>query len=159
MTKNALFELQDRFKRTPPGPIAETSGIDKLLFACWNAFAGSDAQATAAEKLVGRMEDMSWNPPVLTFRIERHGGTVQGSTRAEMHRWEVNVDKLTATCHRDGHRQLEPMSSKFMAGPCADQIVETILAGAGHPGLKWLEPGSKVQITLSKIIPDPTFPI
>ena len=33
-------------------------------------------QAEDLEKLLGRTEDMTWDPPDLTLRIERHGGTV-----------------------------------------------------------------------------------
>jgi hypothetical protein len=34
------------------------------------------------QKLLGRMEEVVWEPPILSFTVERHGGTVQGSSRA-----------------------------------------------------------------------------
>ena len=59
----------------------------------------------AGHKLIGRMENVEWHPPILTFLIERHGGTVLGSARAELQRWTVDLDRRTATCERVGHRQ------------------------------------------------------
>ena len=50
-----------------------------------------------ASKL-GRMEKVEWQPPYLTFSIERHGATVKGSTRAELQNWQVDTS----------HRSLNP---------------------------------------------------
>jgi hypothetical protein len=41
---------------------------------------------------LSRMKDATWNPPILEFTIERHGGTALGSTRASLQRWEINMD-------------------------------------------------------------------
>lgn len=157
MSKTRLQTLHQRLGEMDPGPVAASSGIDSLLSDCWNLFEGSDFQSTTAYKLDGRMEDIYWTPPVLSFRIERHGGTVLGSTRAEMHRWEVNIDTMQAHWSQGGHRQLYTQAKKFVAGPCADEVAGKILAGEEREGLKWLERGAKVQVTLSRIIPDDGF--
>jgi hypothetical protein len=53
-----------------------------------------------------RAEDVAWTPPFLTFTLERHGGTVNGSSRAELHHWEVNIETGVATIVKVGRRQL-----------------------------------------------------
>lgn len=47
-------------------------------------------------KLIGRMESVTWTPPILTFRIERHSGTVNGSVYAEMQCWDVDCEQMSA---------------------------------------------------------------
>lgn len=63
-----------------------------------------------AYKLLGRMEQVRWEPPVLSFIVERHGETVNGSTRAELQHWEVAVENRTARIVKTGQRQLKPMA-------------------------------------------------
>lgn len=48
-----------------------------------------------SNKLLRRMEDVLWALPILSFRIERHGGTDCGSTRARS-----NTEKLISTAKR-----------------------------------------------------------
>jgi hypothetical protein len=48
------------------------------------------------------MEDLEWNPPMLSFIIERHGAMVLGSTRAENQRWEIDMNKMEAECYSFG---------------------------------------------------------
>jgi hypothetical protein len=43
-----------------------------LLANCWHELEGAGQTAMQARKL-DRAEDVSWNPPVLSFTIERHG--------------------------------------------------------------------------------------
>jgi hypothetical protein len=54
------------------GEIAETGRVTALLAGCWHQFVGAESQRMHAGKL-GRMEDVSWAPPVLSLRIEQHG--------------------------------------------------------------------------------------
>jgi hypothetical protein len=44
----------------------------------WADLEGASDEAMEPWKL-GRMENPEWLPPVLTFVVERHGGTVLGS--------------------------------------------------------------------------------
>jgi hypothetical protein len=60
-----------------PGPISNTGELERLLAACWDELTGDDG-GMEAYKLLNRMEDVAWNPPLLTFVIERHGGTARG---------------------------------------------------------------------------------
>jgi hypothetical protein len=70
----------------PPGPISDPAALERLLAACWDEFTG-DYGGMEGYKLLGRMEDVTWGPPVLSFSVERHGGTVMGSSRAELQGW------------------------------------------------------------------------
>ncbi len=54
------------------GPILDTNKIVSLLAACWNEFAGSESEGMAAYILHNRVEDVRWDPPVLTFVVVRH---------------------------------------------------------------------------------------
>jgi hypothetical protein len=58
------------------GTIGDATELASRLAACWDEFDGADAEGMDPDKLHGRMEDISWHPPVLSFTIERHGGTV-----------------------------------------------------------------------------------
>jgi hypothetical protein len=78
-----------------PGAIAETAEVERLLAGCWDDLGGVDEGGMQGYKLLNRMEDVVWRPPVLSFVIERHGGTVMGSTRAELQHWSVDVDERT----------------------------------------------------------------
>jgi hypothetical protein len=73
-----------------------------------------------AEKLYGRMESVLWEPPLLTFVIERHGSTIRGSTRAELQHWTVDVNQGTATLALGGHRQLYPAQPRLNIQPLVD---------------------------------------
>jgi hypothetical protein len=86
-----MQQLLEYLSTMSPGEIADVGQLDSLLAACWDQFDGGNAEGMEAYKLLGRMESISWNPPVLSFTIERHGGTVLGSTRADLQSWEVNV--------------------------------------------------------------------
>ena len=69
---------------------------------------------------LNRMEKAEWQPPILSFVVERHGGTALGSTRADLQHWTVNVETKEANCHIAGHRQLEPMQPRMDVKPLAD---------------------------------------
>src|SRR5437763_16807812 len=55
-----------------PGEIAETGHVTALLAGCWHEFMGAESQRIHEGKL-GRMEDVSWAPPVLSFRRASSG--------------------------------------------------------------------------------------
>lgn len=66
------------------------------LAACWVDIEGSNEQGMDDHKL-HRIENPRWDPPYVIFELERHGATVAGSSRAEVHRWHVNIDTMVAT--------------------------------------------------------------
>ena len=88
-----------------PGKIESDDFKDGLLADCWDEFSGSDETSMTSDKLYGRMEDVEWDPPTLTFRIARHGGTVLGSSREEFVHWNLNLCTMAAVCGRGCERR------------------------------------------------------
>jgi hypothetical protein len=137
----------------PAGPVPDRLGIDVLLADAWDQFEGSDVYRTTAGKLRGRIENLTWSPPVLTFEIERHGGTVAGSSRAELHSWSVDLEALTATCWTGRHRQLYERERPLDVRPLVDGLVSSIETGGNHESVKMSGDGT-IRVLVSKIIPD-----
>src|SRR6266511_2492844 len=127
-TSGGLHALRHVLMETPPGPIAEPgkSRIEGLLADAWPELEGGEAEGMAAWKLRGRTEQLDWQPPCLSFVIERHGATVLGSTRAELHGWEVNVETGGTRQGPAGYRQLSPHDRPVRVGPLADEVVRAI---------------------------------
>src|SRR5881628_2151218 len=65
---------------TKPGLLDEPAEAGKLLAMAWENLEGSEDQGMTSVKLLDRMEDVCWEPPELSFTIERHGATVLGFT-------------------------------------------------------------------------------
>jgi len=78
---------------------------------------------------VSRAEDLSWDPPVLSFTIERHGATVLGSSRGELHEWRVDLHEGTAHCERRRYRQLTPTAPRLDVKPIAVRVCDAVQQG------------------------------
>ena len=126
---NAITELKNHLAGLGNGPISDSTEIQHLLVASWHLLNGSNDGGMEGYKLHGRMENVVWNPPVLKFFVERHGGTMLGSTRAELQHWEVNLDAETAEITKTGHRQLESMAPRISIKGMAVEIAQAILKG------------------------------
>jgi hypothetical protein len=151
-----MHDLQDLLDRTLPGKISETGDIIPLLAEHWHEFKGSTETSMAAHKLLGRMENVEWQPPILSFIIERHGGTVLGSTRATLQCWSLNLDTMTAECEEAGQRQLKPKASALKKTDIeilTKEIVVAILQRKVDDRLRWKDDGT-IQVMVAKIIPD-----
>jgi len=122
-----------------------------LLADVWPLLSGSDEHSMRAHK-ISRIESPSWAPPRLSFTIERHGGTVLGSKRAELQVWEVNLDDLTAQLVGGTYRQLVPNSPRLDIPKLAEEVARAVNENPDDPRLKW-RPGEAVQPVLSRIIP------
>lgn len=148
-----MKELLDYLVSTKPGPISDTSELEGVLSGCWHEFDGSNAEGTAGYKLHNRMENVIWEPPILRFVIERHGATVQGSTRAALQHWQLNVQDQTANCSPYGHRQISPMQPRLDVLSMAEDIVSSIVRHQCDDRLKWNADGS-VRIVVGKVLPE-----
>jgi len=149
---NAFALLKKHLFALVPGEIAETARVTALLAGCWHEFMGAESQRMHAGKL-GRMEDVSWAPPVLCFRIERHGAMDVGSTRAELQHWRVDLDRKTAQCERSrSYRQALPRAERVRMEPLARELADSIIAGRADQGLKW-QGGETVRILMAKVFP------
>lgn len=149
-------ELREYLARVDPGSVVGSAELKRLLATAWDAFEGSDVGAMAGDKLLTReLEDAAWEPPELSFTIERHGGAAQGSSRAERQRWVLDLARRTASMDSVGWRQLSPSQPPFSkedAARLAEEVVRHVLARADHPALEW-KPDGRVRIVVSAIIP------
>lgn len=151
MTK--ITDLRKYLFKVGPGPISDTTQLECLLAECWDELDGSNTEGMEVYKLSSRIEGAEWNPPVLSFTIERHGCTVQGSSRADLHEWHIDINTMTATCLKVGQRQVRPMTPRLDIRPLAQEVVQLILEGKSDERLKWNGDGS-VRIRMGKILPE-----
>ena len=150
----ALEQLRVYLRDTPPGPVEDVVGLYDVLVPAWEDIAGSSDTSMAYTKL-DRIEEPQWNPPLLTFRMERHGGMVGGgSSRAEIQEWTVDVDKAEADVETRGYRQLLPMQPRLDVEPLAVEIVSLIEGGVDDERLKWSADRSRVTVVIGQVIPD-----
>jgi len=146
-----MKELLEYLESISSGPISDPSELVKLLSYCWDEFEGGDAAGMTAYKLE-RMEDANWEPPILRFRIERHGAAALGSTRAEVQEWEIDVRDRSASFRDAGRRQIYPMQPRVDVRATVEQIVDLIVHRRQNGWLKWRDDGS-VRVLVGKILP------
>jgi hypothetical protein len=96
-----------------------------LLADCWPDLEGGSGTSMTAHKL-DRVESLSWIPPVLTFIIERHGGTVLGSTRADLYTWSVDLNVGTAKPIKTGYRQIVPTAARLNVKAIAARVRDVV---------------------------------
>ena len=150
-----LDQLRLHLRDLAPGSVKDTSTLSDVLESAWGVLQAGDIRGLGMEasKLFGRMENVEWNPPVLTFRIERHGGIVAGaSKRAELQEWEVDAEAGTVTGGQVGFRQLKPQAAPLSVAPLVDKAVALIQDHQKHEWLKWVS-DTRVRLLIAKIIP------
>jgi hypothetical protein len=143
--------VRELLERLGEGRIRDAEELGRSLALCWDELEGSDDGGMQAYKLMGRMEAADWHPPVLTFRIERHGGTVLGSPRAELQCWKVNFDAGTAETRRRQLYEMEPRFTTKRMRAEAEELAVLIAAGQEDARLRWRRDG-RVHVNLSEII-------
>lgn len=148
----AIESIRHHCSALLPGPVADIPTLERLLAAVWDELSGDDG-GMEAYKLLNRMEKPIWNPPVLNFRIERHGGTVLGSSRAEIQEWTVDLEEMTTTVKVVGRRQVRKPQSGLDVKAIAADLCSAILTGNQDDRLKW-EGTSKVRVLMGKVLPE-----
>ena len=148
-----MDDLFEHLELINAGPISDSSELGSLLSGCWEKFDGSNAESMKGDKLSGRMKNVRWEPPILTFDIDRHGGTVMGSSRAEVHGWEVDTHKQTAICGKINHRQCRPMAPRLNVVQLAEEIAGLIVERKNDEQLRWNDDGS-VRVLIGKVLPE-----
>lgn len=138
-------------RRTGPLPPSLIPIVVSLLKEVWDDLDG-DGGGMTIEKLHGRLESVIWESPMITFRIERHGATVLGSSRAEVQEWTVDLERRTKAVRTVGRRQVTPMQPKLDVTPIAEEIADAILAGRPDDRLKW-ERADRVRVVIGKVLP------
>lgn len=142
--------LEEYLGSIPHGRIEDTAHLETLLAARWDEFAGANQHGMDSSKLRARMEHVEWNGELLSFVIERHGGTVHGSTRAERQRWTIDVTRRTASCRTAGYRQDRPRQAGVNVKPTAEEIANLIINHQNDERLKWNVDGS-VRVLIGEI--------
>jgi hypothetical protein len=146
-----MEKLQARMALYPAGPMEDTEELDDVLASYWHELDGSDEGGMEGRKLKGRMEATEWNPPLLTFNIERHGATVNGSVYAEVQHWSVNVDTGEASLKGSRRRQVSAKDKPLKVGPLVEEIIAAIVERANDHRLKW-DGDQKVRVLISSVI-------
>jgi hypothetical protein len=129
----------------------DSNRIGILLSDCWDALEGGSETNMRAEKLI-RIEEPSWAPPILEFSIERHGQTVNGSSRATVYRWSVNLETGTAGIIGEKRRQLYAMDKRLDVKPIAQSLADAIVTGKADARIAVNKDGS-VRLKIGEIIP------
>jgi hypothetical protein len=113
--------LKDFLSNLPAGPVQDQRTLEIRLANEWRMLRGSNAEGMHAGKLIGRAENPVWQPPYLTFSLERHGGAAMGSTRAELRHWTIDTTSCTASATRKGYRQKHAIADRVYTGPIAQK--------------------------------------
>lgn len=154
---DAIDQLLELLRDHAAGATDRGTAFGKTVFSglvdVWPDLAGSDNHSTSADKLY-RAENLSWSPPLLTFRLERHGGTVNGSSRADLHFWEVDLEKCSARVARQSYRQLERSAKRLDCVALARDVESSIRNGHENAALIWDDGKQTVTIKLGVVIPE-----
>jgi hypothetical protein len=154
-SNNAIGTLHSFLNELPSGEtkLSDENNLLQLLADAWRLLKGSNDQNTDSTKIY-RAESVCWSPPILSFKLERHGGTVNGSSRAPVHHWEVDVEQGTANIVDERRRQLYPQSPRMDTKLRAKEVADRILNAIDHPTLEWNSDRTYVILKISEIIPE-----
>ncbi|MGH6992151.1 MAG: hypothetical protein ACREEH_02325, partial [Caulobacteraceae bacterium] len=149
-----VTEIPDRLASMPSGEIPGdlVRELERFLASRWDRLTGSRVGGMSGSKLIGRTEDMEWSPPILAFGIERHGALVNGSSRAELQRWRVDLGRGEAELVQSRRRQIFPADARLNVKPIAAEIAALIREGGEDPRIK-RRGAEYVRIVLSEVIP------
>lgn len=149
---DSRVELRRFLERNGPGKVTGIADLAHLLAPVWPDLAGSREQAMESWKL-NRMEDPVWRPPILSFRMERHGAIVGGgSTRAEIQTWMVDLERGYADIGSSTWRQVTKAAPRLNVVPIVAEVVQEVKAGTDDPRLKWSPDRSVVTIRVNEIV-------
>ena len=129
----------------------DTSRVVEFLAEHWDQLDKYVEGGMRGVKAVGRTEQMEWQPPVLSFKIERHGGIALGSSRAELQHWQLDTADCVATFHGDSYRQKRPKNRMPDVESIAREITPLILERREDDRLHWTRDG-KVEILSARIL-------
>jgi hypothetical protein len=136
----------------PAGKVGAIEPVEQLLVEAWDELTGSDQGGMEAYKLIGRIEKMDWNSPLLIFEIERHGAAALASVRAEIQGWRIDTANGTASMFHAGLRQVSPRDPNWDAKAEAKKIAGLIITYQEDDRLVWNEKG-QVRPIIGNIVP------
>jgi hypothetical protein len=150
MDEETFCELATFFQTQRRGRIANTAQAKQLLAAIWNDLSGDDTAMTHDK--VERAEVMCWDPPLLHFEVERHGGVVCGSSCASLQEWTIDIDARTKTCFEARFRQIRPMQPRLNVAKIVEGIVTAVQGGYPRKGIDF-DGSDDVRIQVSLFVP------
>lgn len=156
MMSDTNSPLRNYLNGLPAGDISNSEIVEKLLADEWQSISGSSDQSTFSSKLVGRCESLCWSPPLLTFIIERHAATVNGSSRAALHHWEVDLAKWSARIVKEAKRQLYARAKPLCVDGLVKKVSRAILRGSKSKLIQCY-PDGRVKVLIGSIIPQQGF--
>jgi hypothetical protein len=159
VTGGGCEALHAMLSSLPAGPLPADMREPVLdqLRACWDRLDGSDAEAMEARKL-GRVEDLEWHAPALTFRMERHGAILAGgSTYADVQQWTIDLARGVAECEPVGRRQVRKPDARLDVRPLADDVARHMVSGLDHPAIQWLPDRRRVRVLTGRVVPPKGF--
>lgn len=152
--EDPIKSLRGYLSSIPPTENLSSEQVDHLiplLKKGWWYLSGAGEGKMGKGKLE-RIEQVSWAPPNLRFIVERHGGTVMGSSRAELIRWTVDVNEGIASSEPAGHRQLYKMAGRLNVRLGADEILDIIAQDKDDVRLRWSPDRQRVTILLRRTL-------
>ena len=145
-----LERLRTTLQATEPGALDVTSELRQA----WDYLEGGSDGGMEAYKLHLRTRNMTWDPPILSFDIERHGAIVAGgSGYAEIQTWDVDIDKGTASIVNTRNRRVLPMQPRFDTEALAKELAEVITSHREDPRIRWSKDGTRVQVRFGAALP------
>jgi hypothetical protein len=152
--EGGITALKVALEALAPGRLCDDAvrRIEHLLIDCWAILAGSRDGGMEGYKISGRTEDMTWAPPILTFRIERHPARMMRSIYDDIQTWGVDVSIGVANLISSRKRQSGAKAASLGIKPLADEIAMKVTGGAVDPRLTWLSP-IRVKLEIGRIIP------
>jgi hypothetical protein len=93
----------------------------------------------------------------LNFDIERHGGTVLGSKRAEFQSWSIDVDLGTGSVVELRQRQLRPNDPRLDVESQAREVANRIATEQEDCRLAW-DGKTRVKVDIAGVIPGTNRP-
>jgi len=148
-----MRELLDYLESEPSGPLVDDAEVIGLMAKLWYDFSltGYDDGGMSIDKLY-RAEDVTWEPPILSFRIERHGAVVAGSSkRADYQHWELDLVNCTKGWGPGGYRLVKPRDPVVNTKPLAEKYADLITKRAPDAALKYLSGEDSVRVIISKV--------
>lgn len=85
--------------------------------------------------------------------LERHGETVNGSSRASLHFWEVDTSKFEARLIGASTRQVSPGSKVMDVEKIAQEVARLTIDGIDDCRLAWSNDRQLVSINMNVVIP------
>lgn len=120
-----------------PLPSPDSIDVERHLMACWHCLEVALDGWIEAEELAGRIEGLAWTPPLISFQIERHGATVEASTRSTVQSWQVDVDGGTASISGSGQREVYQMDQRLDVLWVAAELVAAICQRRPDSRISW----------------------